>query len=178
MWLLGNVALPDGLSAVSRSPPGSSCMPFPHPWPLLRPLTMVDLSPRPSHMLGPSTSLSPSSRSWPHPFQRYVGPRGPGRLTAGSLKALTWGQVQLVQCFELLCEVSMVHSTCRLKPGRGACLARRPQGHISGCVPTPFLRVLVETPQSGTAWVLPSQVSRRAQTSPGPPASLGPYGKA
>lgn len=97
----------------------------------------------PSPTLGPGASLPLNLLSWPQPssgmlaVQWYISSsgqfRGPERPTARSLKALTWGQVQLVERFELLCEVSMVHPTCGTRQGRETCLARRLQGHCRPC---------------------------------------------
>lgn len=167
MWTLGHAGLPD-----PGAPLDSPLMPFPPP-------QSVCSDHQPGWTSAPPSHLA-HAPGYKHPRAVLVvqcASPAPAS-TAGSLKALTWGQVQLVESFELLCEVSVVHATCGARPGRRTCLARRLQGHIAGCVPTPFLWVLVVTPQSGTAWHLLSQVSREAQTSPGPPASLEPYGKA
>lgn len=124
MWILGCVALLDGL----RSSTGIFPCALSPSWACAQ-TTRVDLSPGPSPTLGPGASLPLKSLSWPQPpsgmlvVQWYISrsgqPRGPERPAAGSLMSLTWGQMQLVERLELLCEVSMVHPTCGARPGRG-----------------------------------------------------------
>lgn len=86
-----------------------------------------------------------------------------------SLVTLTWGQVQLVECLELLSQVPMVHPACRGRPVRrhAGYRAPKPQGQ-STLEHLPFQWVLV-CPSSYPD----SLLERSLEQAPGLPLSLG-----
>lgn len=119
MWILDHVALLDGL----RSSTGI----FPHalsPFWACAQNSRADLNPRPSPPLGPeppfhlTLSLLATTVQWRVGSSVVLDSLGTEKPTAGSLRSLTWGQVQFVERLELLSGVSMVHPTCGARPGR------------------------------------------------------------
>lgn len=105
-------------------------------------------------------------------LQPPLGTRGP---CGGSGRRLTWGQVQLVQCLELLCQVPVVQPTCTGRPVRRPACKRAPKPPRPVCTGAPPLpsRTLLDRSLEPQASHLPRsfallRVARPTLSSPGP----------